>query len=66
MRQHIKDEKENCYICIQIKTNNKSPSIFVESERKLEKVCVDILEYYQTYILVAIDYCTRRIWATVL
>ena len=42
MGQHIKDEKGNCYICIQIKTNNKSLSIFVESERKLEKVSVDI------------------------
>ena len=66
MRQHIKDEIGNCETCIRNKAKNKGGSIFVESERKLEKVGVDILEYNENYILVAIDYYTRRIWATVL
>jgi hypothetical protein len=63
---HIKEVIDNCEICIRNKTKCKGGAVFVETERKMQKMGVDILEHKENYILVGIDYYTRFIFAAMI
>jgi hypothetical protein len=65
-KEHIKDVIKNCETCVRNKVIPKGGSMYVETQRKLQKLGIDILEYKETYLLIGIDYFTRYAWGTVL
>jgi hypothetical protein len=65
-KEQIKKVIKECEICNRNKVKNKGGSIFIETSKKLEIVGVDILEIENTYILVGIDYFTRRAVAEII
>lgn len=65
-KSHIKEVLDNCEICVRNKTKQSGGSEFIETERKMQKLGVDILEYDNVYLLIGIDYYTRFMMGSVL
>ncbi|WUR04686.1 endonuclease [Vairimorpha necatrix] len=68
MKKDIEAELSKCEVC-QINNRKKSGGcVFVATSRYLEKVAFDLIEYREEkkYIVVAIDYFTRRVWDRVI
>lgn len=68
IRLNIEDEIGKCETC-QINNRKKSGGYdFVSTSRYLEKVVLDLMEFREhgVYVIVAIDYFTRRLWGRVI
>jgi len=68
MKETIREVLKKCEVCQINNRKDTGGSEFVTTSRRLEKVGLDMLEIREQgrYVLVAIDYFTRMVWARVL
>lgn len=65
MKDHIEKEIKKCETCQKYNRKTSGGCEFISTSRYLEKVGMDLIEFRDEgyYVVVAVDYFTRRMWA---
>lgn len=66
MKKTLENVIKKCLICAKFNRKQNGGCDFVETKSRLEKVAIDIIDIDGIYILVAIDYFTRYVWAKII